>query len=415
MSIDIEEISKIGLGAYRMDNSNPVFYEAMNWAVESGCNLIDTAPNYMNGESEKLIGRFLSEKEPSKLFIMSKVGYVDRDDIRKSVWNGKSLEIDDEFHYSLHEDFINYRIDSSLSRIGKPCIDGYLIHNLEHILNSKNPVCSKEETYRQIKSAFELLEEKVDKGFIHYFEVSSNTLPNASSLSLDIDKLVSLAHEVKSNSSFRLIQFPFNVIENEASSAPSKSKISFLDNLKRHGLIGFSNRPFNVKSKKGVLRLAYLSNSEVFDDATLRRIHEDYIGIILEKLKELGMEDEIHEFPIIDYLINNWTKVSNPEFVNSLFKGMIDPFIDTLFKERQKADFNKIHTLFKRCMMYLAVENMNNEIGLIESKLIKKGYINDTKEPLQTRICNYYLSIGIPHILVGMRRVKYVNELSSLF
>ena len=53
--IALDNISRIGLGTYRMSLMNNKDIHTLHYAVKSGVNLIDTASNYENGNSELLM------------------------------------------------------------------------------------------------------------------------------------------------------------------------------------------------------------------------------------------------------------------------------------------------------------------------------------------------------------------------
>ena len=54
-----KNISKIGIGTYKMTNNIINHKEAIEYALEKGINLIDTASNYQNGNP--ILLRFLLE------------------------------------------------------------------------------------------------------------------------------------------------------------------------------------------------------------------------------------------------------------------------------------------------------------------------------------------------------------------
>ncbi|MCL4640563.1 MAG: aldo/keto reductase [Olivibacter sp.] len=68
--VDINFLSRIGIGAYRMSLGNKKNHDAFSYAVDCGVNLVDTAFNYDFGQSEELIGYFTG------LVYCIKVGYV---------------------------------------------------------------------------------------------------------------------------------------------------------------------------------------------------------------------------------------------------------------------------------------------------------------------------------------------------
>ena len=54
-------VSACGFGAYRIDFRVKEHYEALEYAISNGINLIDTSANYSDGGSETLIGNVLEE------------------------------------------------------------------------------------------------------------------------------------------------------------------------------------------------------------------------------------------------------------------------------------------------------------------------------------------------------------------
>ena len=53
--INIEDIFNVGIGTYRMTYKSLENIKSMNYGINKGINLIDTASNYLNGDSEKII------------------------------------------------------------------------------------------------------------------------------------------------------------------------------------------------------------------------------------------------------------------------------------------------------------------------------------------------------------------------
>ena len=75
-------VSRLGFGTYRVGERDAEHREALLKAIRSGCNLIDTSTNYMDGESEHLVGAVLqqliraSEVAREEIIVVSKIGYV---------------------------------------------------------------------------------------------------------------------------------------------------------------------------------------------------------------------------------------------------------------------------------------------------------------------------------------------------
>jgi len=75
-------VSGIGFGGYRVDDQHPEQRAALELALRSGLNLIDTASNYADGRSERLVGEVLfqltdrHELERAGVVVVTKIGYV---------------------------------------------------------------------------------------------------------------------------------------------------------------------------------------------------------------------------------------------------------------------------------------------------------------------------------------------------
>lgn len=80
ININFPNISAIGIGHMGIDSSNKNKnisdldrIKLLRYSLEQGMNLIDTAENYGNGQSEKIIGKTLEKSERHKIYISTKV------------------------------------------------------------------------------------------------------------------------------------------------------------------------------------------------------------------------------------------------------------------------------------------------------------------------------------------------------
>jgi aryl-alcohol dehydrogenase-like predicted oxidoreductase len=115
-------VSKIGFGGApagiknylalhdpsKNEDTKPII-EAIHKAVEYGINFFDTAPAYGNGQGEMVFGEALQGIESEKIYVATKIGMNDKDNIRGSV-------------------------EGSLERLKRDSIDLIQIHG-EHILD----------------------------------------------------------------------------------------------------------------------------------------------------------------------------------------------------------------------------------------------------------------------------------------
>ena len=262
--VNLDDLSKIGFGCYRVSDNSREHWNALLYALTMGCNLIDTSTNYMNGESEKLIGNLIRDYSNFDIFIVTKAGYVQGNNLKaleKLNENGLGkdglISLSDGFKYSIHPDFLKNQIELSCARLQKNQIDGFLLHNPEHYFEQEDLTPSQEEYYARIKKAFEFLEEKVSEGTIRYYGISSNTFPFSTNIlnTTNLHRILGIANEVSVNNHFKIIQFPFNLIENEALKEHHGNR-SLIELSKANKLITFINRPLNAKKSDGTLRIA---------------------------------------------------------------------------------------------------------------------------------------------------------------
>ena len=111
------EVSEIGYGAWQLCNSDSwggmddqTALRLIDEAIDGGINLFDTAPNYADTKSERILGKAL-ERRRDKVVLVSKFGHTPEGPKLFSVdWFWKSLE-------------------ASLSRLRTDYLDVLLLHN----------------------------------------------------------------------------------------------------------------------------------------------------------------------------------------------------------------------------------------------------------------------------------------------
>ena len=111
------EVSEIGFGGWQLCNSDswggmdePTALRLVEEALDGGINLFDTAPNYANTKSERILGKALKNKR-ADVILVSKFGHTPEGPKDFSVdWFWKSLE-------------------ASLGRLQTDYLDALLLHN----------------------------------------------------------------------------------------------------------------------------------------------------------------------------------------------------------------------------------------------------------------------------------------------
>ena len=73
-----EQISLLGFGMMRLPNNQDEVNQLVDYAIEHGVNYYDTAPMYMGGQSEVLMGNALSRHPRDKYFVATKMSNQNR-------------------------------------------------------------------------------------------------------------------------------------------------------------------------------------------------------------------------------------------------------------------------------------------------------------------------------------------------
>ncbi len=421
--IELTNLSKIGFGAYRISYKSPNDFKTLRYALRNGCNLVDTAANYMDGNSEKLIGEVGLDFK--NLFIITKAGYIQGESLEqvKRHFNNSELQqffikMSDSFLYSLHPKYLQWQINQSLERLQRAYIDGFLLHNPEYYFKQQENKVESKIFLQIIKRAFEFLEEQVHKGIIRYYGISSNTLPlsKSSSSSIDLNNLIDIAKEVSVSNHFKIIQFPFNFNEQEAL-INYNNKPSLLELIKKANLLSFANRPLNSQNKEGIIRFAtYEKDIKKLDQDKSKVLLDDCFHILSNKLQKTGISEDLLSFPVMKLLSNNWMKIGNPEAVQTIFNQYFYPFVEKLYSSKIPSKHRIMFKNLERNATLFSKKELTKKSEFFKMNLIEKGIIKkDDIRPLPVIACQYYLEAGMDHILVGMKRISYIKDFKDLF
>lgn len=124
-------VSRMGLGTWAIgggsawggDKDLQESIATIRKAPELGVNLIDTAPGYNFGNSERILGEALKGMDREKIVIITKFGVVwDREGSLFNKVNGSQL------YWNLSRESILDEIDKSLERLGVDYVDVYMSH-----------------------------------------------------------------------------------------------------------------------------------------------------------------------------------------------------------------------------------------------------------------------------------------------
>jgi aryl-alcohol dehydrogenase-like predicted oxidoreductase len=231
-------MSSIGIGTYlgnHDDATDEQYRQAVVRAVESGCNVIDTAVNYRCQRSERAIGTALKELaaqgyDRSELIIATKGGFLPFDGAppkeprnyfeQTFVATGvaTAAEIVGGYH-CMTPRYLNNQLDCSLRNLDVECIDIYYVHNPESQLGK----VTREEFDGRLRQAFEALEQAVAAGKIRMYGTATwNGYRNPADAKdyLSLAQIVSLAEKAGGKDHhFKVIQLPLNLGMSEALSS----------------------------------------------------------------------------------------------------------------------------------------------------------------------------------------------------
>ena len=416
--IQLDKLSSIGLGTYRMAVESNENYKAIAKAISSGCNLVDTASSYTDGASEKLIGKYLKDNPEVDLFIVSKAGYISGDMIEEIKHSPDLLSelilISEDFQHSMHPAFLQHQINKSLKRLNRSFVDCYLLHSPEYFFKGINS--TEKEYYHRIKKAFAFLEQKVKEKVIRYYGVSSNnlTLDPANLEGTNFKKLIDIATEVSSSNHFKFIQLPYNIIEPNAILICDQEGKSITQLSKEAGIKILGNRPFNANTSKGILRLiTYKTNHLQFNNPKKLVAYNSFIKTITEKLKRVNPNYAVNDIAIIAYLQKNWMNIDSTDNFHKIFDTMLYPFLNVLYT----GNIPK-HVIRK----YKRLEFISWQFHLRASTLKVKNYFAENnliqfvtkRKSLQEILVEDYIRSGVDHVLIGLTKPKYVIDFERI-
>jgi len=224
-------VSSIGVGTYLGDPSDEQddrYREAIDDALRSGVNVIDTAINYRHQRSERVVGDAIRESSVDReaVLVATKGGFVPFDAerpadpgeyVRSEYVDSGVVDPDDlvRGQHCLAPAFIDDQLDRSLDNLGLETIDLYYVHNPETQLESN----SRDAVYDQLEATFTRLEERRAAGDIKHYGVATwqaLRVPEGHDSYLSLPEIVRRARAAADAvgnevTGFRGIQLPFNV------------------------------------------------------------------------------------------------------------------------------------------------------------------------------------------------------------
>ena len=230
-------LSNVGIGTYLGDSDNKtdeLVTSAVKQSIESGINVIDTAINYRSQKAERSVGKAISELiqegkiSRDQIFVSTKNGYVTNDaDVPLGLWEYVKKEYTDKGivkegditsgYHCMTVPYLSDQLDRSLENLGLDCVDLIYLHNA---IEGQIKDVSKEKFLENLKSVFELYEQKRKEGKIKFYGLATwecFRVAKDNPQYLSLEDTVNLAKQVGGeNHGFRFIQLPFNLYYDQA-------------------------------------------------------------------------------------------------------------------------------------------------------------------------------------------------------
>jgi hypothetical protein len=446
------QASICGFGCYRIDDEVIQHQTALEKALTSGINLIDTSSNYSDGGSEIAVGKVLnklfseSKLNRNEIIVVSKVGYLQGSNLKRAIereQGGKAfkdvIQCSPDLRHCISEDFLENQITLSLKRLRLENIDIYLLHNPEYFLTYSlisDPERRKREYYRRIKDAFIHLEKEVKLGRISYYGISSNTFGSKKDDSnfTSLEKVVEIANEVSEHNHFGVVQLPMNIFESGGINNFNQydGTKTFLQLAAENNLGVLVNRPLNAINKNKLFRLADYPVTENRADKEILSLIEDleqqelmlinkYINFM--ELNPTEKENLRKSISVSQILKTNYTKFNNPGSFNEIKTNYLIPCANYAVTQIGKS-YGGDENILRSLRNYAVTTNI--VIDSIFSNLAQKK--NTENKPIH-EVFNKYLSVeqknlslsqkitllinSLPQVsttLVGMKNIRYVDD-----
>ena len=262
-------LSNVGVGTYLGDadsKTDELVTNAVKQSILSGINVIDTAINYRSQKAERSVGKAITELieegkiSRDQIFLSSKNGYLTNDaDVPLGFWEYvkeeysqkgviKEGDVTSGYH-CMTIPYLSDQLERSLKNLNLECLDLMYLHNA---VEGQIKDVSKEKFLENLKSVFELYEQKRKEGKIKFYGMATWECFRVSSDNpqhLSLEDTVNMAKEVGGeNHGFRFIQLPYNMNYDQALLGKTQTigtdSVSVLEAATRLGIGVFTSVPF---------------------------------------------------------------------------------------------------------------------------------------------------------------------------
>lgn len=443
-------VSQAGIGGRLTDIRSAIHRDAIKKALLSGINLVDTSSVFTDGNSEILIGEVIQELNDSNLISRESVVVV----TKGGILTGKTLEtanqdkkegypladfieIEKDFGYCIHPDFLTGQIKNSLERLNFKTVDIYLLNNPEYYLiwAKKQKIdkdTAQKEFYKRIKKAFEHLEKEVEKGRIKYYGISSDSLHISSDEYefVSLEKIISIAEDVSPQNHLAVIELPMNLYENQAFLNKNQSNMSVIEFAQSKNIGVLINRPIYSNYGKKTIKLAepiiQASPTAEFINQELENINKLEISIS-EKLKSVCDKDTskeiINNLFVFEKLTQKWNTFEDIFAWKTTLNQYFLPrfhyyknFIKNNSLKNEEMEMDLFSCVFKIGRLFSLISSYYDNQYLKFTEKIKIAAVSSMPELAEIKklsnmaICSMISVKGVSSVLVGMPHPVYVSD-----
>lgn len=416
------KVSPIGFGGYRIHRAIGDHQQALQQALRQGCNLVDTAAIYTEGNSERCVGAALSELvrrgdvQRDEVVVVSKIGIHQalKGRATEGQFEDKTVEpVGPGVGYSLNAEALDRQLSETLNRLGLETLDVCLLHNPEMLLNT----ISRVQLVNQLRGAFEWLETQAAAGRIQWFGLSSNTLGLPGGISLE-----ELNEAASGFDRFAVVQVPLNPLEVQV--------LPVIEQLAKRGIGVLTNRPLNAITDDTLVRLSDAAPDPAAPDylnahATVAALEGEFrsqLGAVLGAVPEIDLPaDELFSWSgrIGDY------EVSSRELWEEFEQGVLTPQLSAIIAAMDRAfdgkslgdvwrDWRQRYTeslqLLVAAAQQRAAEASNRRTQPFRQALLQGSAKRGDASLSQLVVWGLSSEPSVGCVLVGMRSAKYVQD-----
>ena len=262
-------LSNVGVGTYLGDpdsKTDDLVTNAVKQSITSGINVIDTAINYRSQKAERSVGKAIQELidageiSRDQIFLSTKNGYVTNDaDVDLGFWEYVKQEYSEKGvvnagditsgYHCMTPAYLSDQLERSLKNLGVESVDLMYLHNA---VEGQIKDISKDKFLENLKSVFELYEQKRKEGKIKFYGMATwecfRVSPDNPQY-LSLEETFKTAKEVGGEShGFRFIQLPFNMYYDQALLTKNQTfdgkQVSTLEAAVSLGIGVFTSVPF---------------------------------------------------------------------------------------------------------------------------------------------------------------------------